>query len=283
MATVLGVKVGLTLPQFGADVGAVRAAVEQAEAVGVDGVFVFDHLWPIGNPDGTVLHSTPLLGFLAAVTDRLVVGSLVARVGIVPDAVLVNQFASLHRMLGPRLVAGLGTGDRLSAAENRAYGIAYPPAQERLDRLDRVAGDLAGAGIEVWVGGRSAAVRTVAATRAAALNVWAATPAQVEVEAADLRSRSGDRPVGITWGGQVLIGWDDAHAADLLDRHGPRPDLVHGSVDTVATHFAALAAAGCTWLVCAPLDITGTDTAARLVAASTRARETASGTGPVVH
>ena len=44
----------------------------RAEALGLDGVFVFDHLWPIGNPDGVgAARATPLLGALAAETTRV--------------------------------------------------------------------------------------------------------------------------------------------------------------------------------------------------------------------
>ena len=44
-------KVGLTLPQFGEDPEACIEVARQAEAAGLDGVFVFDHLWAIGRPD----------------------------------------------------------------------------------------------------------------------------------------------------------------------------------------------------------------------------------------
>ena len=48
-----------------------------------------------------------------------------------PNAVLAAQFAALEQLAPGRVIAGLGTGDRLSEEENRAYGIPYPPAAER--------------------------------------------------------------------------------------------------------------------------------------------------------
>ena len=42
-------RIGVTLPSFRDDASAVDAA-RQAERLGLDGVFVFDHLWPIGQP-----------------------------------------------------------------------------------------------------------------------------------------------------------------------------------------------------------------------------------------
>jgi hypothetical protein len=58
----------------------------------------------------------------------------------------------------------------------------------------------------------------------------------------------------------VLIGRTTAEAAAKLEQHGRRAGLVHGTVDDLRRHFAALAALGVTWAVCAPLDIgTGSD------------------------
>ena len=58
-----------------------------------------------------------------------------ARVGLVPDAVLAAQFTALARLAPGRVIAGLGTGDRLSEEENRAYGIPFAPAAERRAEL----------------------------------------------------------------------------------------------------------------------------------------------------
>lgn len=271
-------RIGMTLPQFSADTGRLRAVVAAAEEAGIDGVFVFDHLWPIGQPDGEVLLSTPLLGFLAAVSQRVSVGSLVARVGVVPDAVMVQQFRTLHRMLGDRLIAGIGTGDHLSAAENRAFGIPYPPAGERLAAASGILDRLRDDGIHTWFGGRSAAVRRIATTHADALNVWAATPDEVAAEGADAA------PAEVTWGGQVLIGDDPDDAAARLQRHGHRTGLVHGTVSEVGAELARLARAGATWAVCAPLDVGDESTPARIVAAARAAAvETGDGDGAAVH
>ena len=121
-------------------------------AVGVDGLFCYDHIWPMGQPDRPALAPFPILGALAtrfAPRDGLAgpfVGSLVARVGLVPDDVLFEQFVALHRLAPGRVVAALGTGDHLSAAENRAYGIEYPPASARRTAMVALARRLRGRG-----------------------------------------------------------------------------------------------------------------------------------------
>ena len=248
-------RIGTTLPQFRADGEMAIEAARAAEDVGLDGVFVFDHMWPIGNRDGEVLQSFSLIAALAAETERVHLGTLVARVGLVPDAVLVNQFASVRMIAGDRLVAGMGTGDDLSRAENEAYGVAYESAEERLQAVARnctACGDL---GIETWVGGRSAEAREVAARHASALNVWQATPTAVAKEGDDVRARAGDRAVDVTWAGQVLIGATAQDAAAKLERKGTRPGLVHGTVEQVVEHLSTIADARATWAVCSPLDV----------------------------
>jgi alkanesulfonate monooxygenase SsuD/methylene tetrahydromethanopterin reductase-like flavin-dependent oxidoreductase (luciferase family) len=249
------VRVGTTLPQFRADGAAVVAAARQAEDVGLDGVFVFDHLWPIGNPEGEVLHSYGLLGALAAETRRVQLGPLVARVGLVPDAVLVNTLVSVDLISGGRLVAGLGSGDALSKAENDAFGAPYDSVADRLAAVRACCEQLREHGIPTWAGGRSPELRQVAADAADGLNVWGAGPEAVADEGGDLRRRAGERVVEVTWGGQVLIGRDPDDLARKQERHGRRPGLVQGTIDEVAAHLAKLAEAGATWAVCAPIDI----------------------------
>ncbi len=118
-------KVGITLPQFRDDADAALAAARRAEALGIDGVFVFDHLWPMGQPGRPALSSGPLLGALAASTSTIHLGTLVARIGLLPDEVLLDVLCGVDGLSGGRLIAGIGTGDQLSREENEAYGIPF--------------------------------------------------------------------------------------------------------------------------------------------------------------
>ena len=227
-------KVGLTLPQFRDDADLAMATARRAEDAGLDGVFVFDHLWPIGQPDRPALHSHALLGALAAETTRVTLGPLVARVGLFPDAVLVNAMATLHRIIGDRLVVGLGVGDGLSKAENEAFNVPFAPAAERLASLGWCARELRRRGITTWVGGLSSETRAVAVADADALNVWAAPVERVATETS----------IEVTWGGQV------------------RPNA-----DDVPAMLAALAGAGATWAVLAPIEADWGEAVDRIAAA----------------
>jgi alkanesulfonate monooxygenase SsuD/methylene tetrahydromethanopterin reductase-like flavin-dependent oxidoreductase (luciferase family) len=146
-------KVGITLPQFRDEADSALDAARRAEALGIDGVFCFDHLWPMGQPDRPALSSGPLLGALAASTSTISVGTLVARIGLLPDEVLVGVLTSLSQISEGRLIAGIGTGDHLSRAENEAFGIPFESADERRRRMAVVAARLCDGGIPVWIGG----------------------------------------------------------------------------------------------------------------------------------
>lgn len=221
-------KVGMTLPQFRDDAEACIDTARRAEAAGLDGVFVFDHLWPIGQPGRPALAGPVLAAALLAETDRLAVGTLVARVGLLPDAVLVSTLGTLGRMAGPRLIAGLGIGDHLSGPENRAYGVPVAPRDHRLSRLAQVCRQLRAGGVTTWVGGRSEATRRVGRAEAAALNLWGVAAPEVAAEAAVTAGRA-----EVTWAGQVDLG--AAGGAGLTDLLGE------------------MAAAGAAWVVVAPL------------------------------
>ena len=192
-------KLGVTLPQFRHDAEAAIAVARRAEAAGLDGVFVFDHLWPLGQRMRPALHSLTLLGALAAETDRIALGPLVARVGLVPDAVLVHGLVSLHRMVGDRLIAALGTGDSLNREENEAYGVPFLPVADRLASLTGCCRALRDAGVTTWVGGRSVAVREAAA-EADGWNGWGTDADTFAADVAGVPSGP-----ALTWGGQILI------------------------------------------------------------------------------
>jgi len=77
---------GLTLPQFNERPGAALDACQEAWSLGFAGVFVFDHLWPLGQPERPALEGWTLLAALAARVgpggDGFRVGTLVTRAGL---------------------------------------------------------------------------------------------------------------------------------------------------------------------------------------------------------
>lgn len=187
-------RLGVVLPTFSAGVDAALEAAEACEAAGLHGCFCYDHLWPLGEPGRPALAPFPVLGRLALRTRTVALGTLVARIGLVRDEVLEAELRTLGELVGDRLIAGLGTGDHLSAPEHRAYGLTMAPARERRRRVSALATRLVTSGVTTWVGGRS--MGTIAAGRraGAVANLWAAPPAEVAATA-----RSGE----VTWGGAL--------------------------------------------------------------------------------
>jgi alkanesulfonate monooxygenase SsuD/methylene tetrahydromethanopterin reductase-like flavin-dependent oxidoreductase (luciferase family) len=195
-------RTGVVLPTFRDTPADALAAAREAIAAGVDGVFCYDHIWPMGQPERPALAPFPILAALAASLEGPAgagggpyLGTLVARVGLVPNAVLVGQFVALEHLAPGRVIAGLGTGDRLSEAENRAYGIPFASAAERRDDMVELARSLEDAGLTVWLAGGPAARVAESQRAGAALNLWDAEPALVAA-----RARGADA-LEVTWGG----------------------------------------------------------------------------------
>ncbi len=172
-------RVGITLPQFSDEADSALAAARRAEELGIDGVFCFDHLWPMGQPDRPAIAPFPLLAAVATTTERVCIGTTVARVGLVPGPVLVSEFVALELLAPGRVIAGLGTGDHLSARENLAYGVPFEPAEVRQGHLRVVAAELREHGIPVWVGGGVHSTNRVAGDLGVAINLWDAAPEAV--------------------------------------------------------------------------------------------------------
>lgn len=221
------IRTGIVLPTFRETPDEAIAAAHQAFAAGVDGVFCYDHIWPLGQPERPALAPFPILAALAASVEAPPTGgggpyfgTLVARVGLVPNAVLIGQFVGLSHLAPGRVVAGLGTGDHLSQPENLAYGVPFAPAAERRADMVDVARALRAQGLTVWVAGGAAARVEEARAAGAALNVWAADPALVAE-----RSQGADA-LEVTWG-------------------GPPPQ----DKASLSAIVAALARAGATWAI----------------------------------
>lgn len=208
----------MVLPSFRDDAETALDTARRADAAGLDGVFVYDHLFPMGNPARPAISCFPLLGAVAATTTNVTVGPLVARVGLVPDAMLVNQLQTLARIAPGRVIGALGTGDSKSAPEHDLYHLAFQPVADRVEMLRDCCRRLKAVDVPTWVGGTSAAVRAVAADEQVTLNMWAVTPDQVAAAVA--------AGLNVTWG-------------------GPPPDDLEG-------HLRALGDAGATWAVIGP-------------------------------
>jgi alkanesulfonate monooxygenase SsuD/methylene tetrahydromethanopterin reductase-like flavin-dependent oxidoreductase (luciferase family) len=107
----------------------------QAEELGFDGVWVFDHFQPYpARDDAPVLEAWTTLAALAQVTNRVVLGTLVSCAAYRPPAVTVKMAQNMQTLSGGRLCFGVGAGwDR---PEFESLGIPFGTPRERADRLE---------------------------------------------------------------------------------------------------------------------------------------------------
>jgi alkanesulfonate monooxygenase SsuD/methylene tetrahydromethanopterin reductase-like flavin-dependent oxidoreductase (luciferase family) len=213
-------RIGCMLPTFRRDAAAVTFATAVEDA-GLDGVFVFDHMWPMRQPARPALYGRLVLAAVAASTSRISLGTLVSRVGLVPDECLIAELLTLQVLSGDRLIAGIGVGDSKSADEHEAYGLPMLSANERRGALRTVASALRGADVPVWIGAGARLTNEVAREVGAAINVWERPPSDIgrlADEGADGALRSGggaaSAAMEVTWGGVLPAG--DGESGRLL-------------------------------------------------------------------
>jgi alkanesulfonate monooxygenase SsuD/methylene tetrahydromethanopterin reductase-like flavin-dependent oxidoreductase (luciferase family) len=277
------VRLGVSLPVFTDDPERPLGVAARAAALGVDGLFSPDHLfppafYPPSGPDRPALEPFSILAAVAARHRGVTVGTLVSRVTLRPAGILAKQAASLAEIGGGRAVLALGTGDRASLEEHERFGIPFPPAAERVRLLEETvralralfAGEAWGGGelvpplagplvprasVELWVGGLSDAVLGVAARVADAWNGWGLDAAGFAERAARLREL-GDREVTPTWGGIALVGEDRPDLDRLVAARGERglslEGLWAGTAPELRAFVAELEAAGASWFIVLP-------------------------------
>jgi alkanesulfonate monooxygenase SsuD/methylene tetrahydromethanopterin reductase-like flavin-dependent oxidoreductase (luciferase family) len=165
------VKLGVLLPTFRYGSEDALACAKDAASSGLDGVFAYDHLWPMGSPQRPSLAPFPLLSVIAGRHEELVVGPLVARVSLVGRTHLIEQFQTLDALAPGRVIGALGTGDKLSAPENEAYGLPALSGDERRELLRDVATALS-ATMPIWIGAGSGATNLLARELGATINLW---------------------------------------------------------------------------------------------------------------
>ncbi len=209
-------KIGVLLPTFRHGAADAFDFADRAARAQLDGVFAYDHLWPMGSPTRPSLAPFGLLAVVAGRHPQLSVGPLVARVGLVGTRHLVRQFHTLARHAPGRVIAALGTGDKLSAPENEAYDIPVLSADDRRALLTDTARTLSTI-VPVWFGAGSEATNRAARDVGATINLWDTSPEKV---------------------------------ADMA-KHGPVSWAGPPPIDLFAT-LDALRDAGATWAVLSP-------------------------------
>jgi alkanesulfonate monooxygenase SsuD/methylene tetrahydromethanopterin reductase-like flavin-dependent oxidoreductase (luciferase family) len=128
-------QVGVQLPEveYVARWDEQRRMAQTAEAIGLDSVWVGDHLLYRGDefPDRGPWEAWTTLAALAAVTRRVALGPLVAATSFHNPAMIAKKAATIEEISGGRLILGLGAG--WNRAEYEAYGFPYDHRVSRFE------------------------------------------------------------------------------------------------------------------------------------------------------
>ncbi|MFE5916559.1 LLM class F420-dependent oxidoreductase [Streptomyces sp. NPDC056468] len=125
-----------TEPHRGADYEDQLRFAQLVEACGFEGFFRADHYQAMGADPGLPgpTDAWLTLGALARETSRIRLGTLVTSATFRLPGPLAVTVAQVDRMSGGRVELGLGAG--WYEREHTSYGIPFPPAAERFDRLE---------------------------------------------------------------------------------------------------------------------------------------------------
>ena len=101
---------GLTLPQIKRSWAEARDTAIEFDRLGFDSVWVCDHIYGVPMPNLPIFEAWSELAAVAALTNRVELGTLVTPVFFRNPAVLAKQVATIDHVSNGRTVVGLGSG-----------------------------------------------------------------------------------------------------------------------------------------------------------------------------
>lgn len=276
------------------------AMARTAEAAGFDSLWVGDHLL-FDLPDGTrrgPWEAWTSLAALAAVTERVELGPLVASTNFHAPAVLAKQAATIDAISGGRLVLGLGAG--WNELEFRAFGLPYDHRVSRFEEAFTIIRSLLRhghvdfdgtyyrladctldpapvrpGGPPLMLGSVGPRMMRIALPHVNAWNVWwtdygntpegfAAVRERVEAAAAE----AGRQPGEVAATAAMMVQLPGGVAEPELGPAGDPVPPVRGSIADIAGHIDAMARAGATHvqLVVDPITVASIETLAGVLA-----------------
>lgn len=266
-------RVGVQLPEVERDVRwpELVAMARAAEEVGFDSVWVGDHLLYRGDgrPERGPWDAWTLLSAVAASTERVRLGPLVACAAFHPPGILARMAATIDEVSRGRFVLGIGAG--WNRTEFDAFGIPFGERASRFEEsFDVIRRLLAGervttAGrfhrtedavllppptrrVPLMIGSNGDRLLRAALPHADAWNTWWDDYGNTPEGFADLSERvtttareAGADPAGIARSACALVVLDRAAAERRLPDH---VSPIEGSAAAIAGRLRALADAG---------------------------------------
>jgi alkanesulfonate monooxygenase SsuD/methylene tetrahydromethanopterin reductase-like flavin-dependent oxidoreductase (luciferase family) len=133
--TALPLSVGIQLPEVEREVRwpELRAMARATEECGFDSIWVGDHMLYRGDgrPERGPWDAWTLLAALAASTERVRLGPLVASTAFHPPGLIARMAATIDELSGSRFMLGLGAG--WNETEFRSFGIPFDRLVSRFE------------------------------------------------------------------------------------------------------------------------------------------------------
>jgi alkanesulfonate monooxygenase SsuD/methylene tetrahydromethanopterin reductase-like flavin-dependent oxidoreductase (luciferase family) len=129
-------RVSISVTDFSSP-GVLDLAARAADEGGLDTLWVQDHLRqgaPGSDPDSQMFEAYTALGYVAGITERVRLGTLVTAATFRAPALLALAVSTLNALSGERAWLGIGAG--YDEDEARAFGMDLPPAGERYAALE---------------------------------------------------------------------------------------------------------------------------------------------------
>ena len=125
---------GVNAPQIKRTWRETSAAALEFEALGFDSIWVNDHLYGPQAPEIPILEAWSMVAALAAITERVEIGTLVTPAGMRNPAHLGKVIATVDEIAGGRVIPGLGGG--WMEREFTDFGMPFHATRERLRQLE---------------------------------------------------------------------------------------------------------------------------------------------------
>jgi probable F420-dependent oxidoreductase len=126
------VRVAIQIAPERGDYAAIRRTASEAETLGVDAIFNWDHFFPLGKDrTGKHFECWTMLGAWAESTRQVEIGALVSCAAYRNADLLADMARTVDHISGGRLILGIGAGFREWEAQEYGYHFGSPSQRVR--------------------------------------------------------------------------------------------------------------------------------------------------------